>query len=35
MLQVPSNKKDLLAFANELVQICNVSVGMRSSGNSI
>ena len=31
MLQVPSNKKDLLAFANELVQICNVSVGMRSS----
>lgn len=31
MLPVPSNKKDLLAFAKQLIDDCRVSVGMRSS----
>lgn len=31
MLPVPSNKKDLLAFANQLIDDCRVSVSMRSS----
>lgn len=31
MLLVPSNKRDLLDFANQLIDDCRVSVGMRSS----
>lgn len=31
MLPVPTDKKEMLTFAKELVDICNVSVGMRSS----
>ena len=31
MIPVPSNKRDLLAFAKQLIDDCRVSVGMRSS----
>ena len=31
MIPVPSGKQELLAFANDLVEQCRVSVGMRSS----
>ena len=31
MLQVPTGQKDLLVFAKELIEQCNVSVGMRSA----
>ncbi len=31
MLQVPTKQKDLLDFAKEIIEQCNVSVGMRSA----
>ena len=31
MIPVPSNKKELLSFANELIEQCRVSVGMRAA----
>jgi hypothetical protein len=31
MIPVPSNKRELLSFANELIDQCNISVAMRSS----
>ena len=31
MIPVPSNKKELLSFANELIEQCRVSCGMRAA----